>query len=407
MTGKLSDGLVSGARATTGLEFYVAVLLLCIPRVVAAQVHELGQDPIAGSAVFEAKGCMECHAVNGLGGTYGPDLGRIPRRRSFSELAATMWNHVPLMRAGMSEIGIERPEMDAEEAADLIGFLFTLHYFDAPGDVEAGRRLFNDKKCVVCHRVGNYGGEVGPSLDHVGRYGSPILVAAAMLNHGAAMANSIEPTGVQRPEFENSELVDLIAYLVSAAPQPLEGRVYVLPGRAEAGRVVFIEKRCDQCHSVSGVGGQIGPDLSQVDRQWSMTEFAAAMWNKLPKMVKVMGREGISVPQIGGGEMADLVAYLYSVEYFVEPGDVEHGAVLLSEKGCKACHSVAGTGAGTASDLSRVQSMSDPPGVVASLWNHAGVIETRSEGTEASWPVLSREEMADLAAFFQALAEQR
>ena len=112
MTGKLSDGLVSGAKATSGLGLYVAVLLLCVPRVVAAQVPELGQDPIAGSAVFGAKGCIECHAVNGLGGTYGPDLGRIGRRGSFNELAATMWNHVPLMRAGMSEVGIEKPEAE-------------------------------------------------------------------------------------------------------------------------------------------------------------------------------------------------------------------------------------------------------------------------------------------------------
>jgi mono/diheme cytochrome c family protein len=55
--------------------------------------------------------------------------------------------------------------MSAREASDVIGFLFTLDYFDPPGDVTVGRRLFTEKKCFACHRVGEYGGDAGPSLD--------------------------------------------------------------------------------------------------------------------------------------------------------------------------------------------------------------------------------------------------
>ena len=253
------------------------VLSLGLPGSLSAQTSaEVSQDPLAGSKVFEGKGCSKCHSVNGLGGTSGPDLGRIQQGRSFNELAATLWNHVPLMGVGMAEQGIEYPEMSAAEAGDLVGFLFTLNYFDAPGDVGVGMELFTHKKCFVCHRVGDYGGDAAHSLDFAGQYASPILLAAAMWNHGAPMAELMQERGVVRSTFYGSELIDLISYIQSAAARPVEGNVYVLPGRAEAGRTVFVEKRCNQCHSVQGVGGRLAPDLAELGRQWGLTEFAAS-----------------------------------------------------------------------------------------------------------------------------------
>lgn len=100
----------------------------------------------------------------------------------------------------------------------------------------------------------------------------------------------------------------------------MEGRVYVTPGRAEAGRTVFLENRFNQCHSVQGVGGRLAPDLAGRKRQWGLTDFAAAMWNKAPAMVEAMDELAMSAPKLGGGEMADLVAYLYYVELLRRAG---------------------------------------------------------------------------------------
>ena len=386
---------------------FVVVLLLTPSAVSAQRTSEPAQDPLAGSEVFSSKGCIKCHAVNGLGGTVGPDLGRIARRRSFYELAATLWNHVPLMGEGMEEYGVERAQMDAYEAADLIGFLFTLDYFDSPGDVEVGKQLFTEKKCFVCHRVGKYGGEVGPNLDFVGRYGSPILVAAGMWNHAAAMADSMEARGVKRPHFEGSELVDLIAYLESAAPEPIEGRVYVLPGRADAGRVIFVEKRCRECHSIQGVGGRIGPDLAEMGRQWGLTEFAAAMWNKAPAMMKAQKTRGLSVPPLGAIEMADLVAYLYAIGYFAELGDPEMGEQRLRDSGCLGCHSIGGQGGTLAMEFHLMRDMVSPAEVSAALWNHALLMEAGAEVMQGPWPRLGPGELADIMAYLQTPAPDR
>ncbi len=391
-------------RLTCGL----AVLFVWAQSPAAAQERLWPtQNPLAGSEVFEAKGCVNCHAVNGLGGSVGPDLARIPQRRTFHELAAGLWNHLPRMAEGMSEEGIKHPQLGAREAADLIAFLFTLDYFDPPGDVEIGRRLFREKRCFVCHQVGNFGGEIGPSLNFLSQYGSPILVAAAMWNHGPAMADTMGARGVKRPTFEGSQLSDLIAYMQSVSPEPLEGSLYVLPGRAESGRIIFAEKRCNQCHSVQGVGGKVGPDLAARGRKWGLIEFAAAMWNKAPAMLGAMRERGVWVPTLGATEMADLVAYLYSVEYFADAGDPELGRERVVDKGCLSCHSLGGSGGDWAGDLSTVTGTESPAAAIAALWNHSAVMATRMEDRDVHWPRLTNEEMADLMAYLQAVPEGR
>jgi cytochrome c551/c552 len=405
MNGRLTT--VHGLGRTT-LRSALCVALMCfVPPAADAQVEPgFTQNALAGSQVFGSKGCVKCHAVNGLGGTTGPDLGHIARRRSFYELAATMWNHVPRMGDEMREHGIERPQMSEQEAGDLIAFLFTLDYFDPPGDVEEGKRLFTEKKCVVCHQVGVYGGVVGPSLDHLGQYGSPILVAASMWNHGPAMAEFMEEQGVPRPTFTGSELTDLISYLESATPASLAGPLYVLPGNAEEGRVLFTEKGCNACHSVQGVGGHLASDLAERGQHWGLTEFAAALWNKGPTMTKMAKTRDLEIPQLGAGEMADLVAYLYSVQYFAEPGDAENGRQLLGSKGCLACHSLEGQGGTSAADLNQRIGMGSPSEVVSSLWNHSALMEA-ADTVSVKWPQFSPAEMADIAAFMQSTANQR
>ncbi|MFQ5830635.1 MAG: c-type cytochrome [Candidatus Methylomirabilia bacterium] len=373
----------------------------------AQQLFSRTQDPLAGSRLFGAKGCSKCHAVNGVGGNVGPDLGRILHPRSFYDLAAAMWNHFPQMAERMRELGISRPRLDPRETGDLIAFLFTLNYFDPPGDVEAGRRLFTEKKCVGCHQVGGIGGVVGPNLDFLKQYGSPIFIAAAMWSHGPRMAEAMRARGITRPTFSGSELLDLIAYLGAASPAPVQGPLYILPGRADEGRRLFVETRCIECHSVGGRGGQVGPDLAGRELDRSLTEFAAAMWNKAPAMMKAMKARKISVPQLLPEDMADVLAYLYSVRYFGEPGDPGEGQAVVTDKGCLGCHSVSGKGGKVGPDLARAKGLDSPAGVITEMWNHAGKMEEKMLEENVTWPVLKGEEMADLVAFLRALGRTR
>lgn len=366
-----------------------------------------GQDPLAGSQVFGRKGCSKCHAINGVGGEIAADLARTPRVRTFYDFAAAMWNHVPRMAAHMRRLDIPSPSLDPQETGNLIAFLYTLNYFEPGGNAEVGRQLFVAKQCAVCHQVGGVGGVVGPPLTFLEQSGSPIFVAAAMWNHGPAMLEKMRAKGIERPTFQESELLDLMAYLQSASPMPAAGPLYVLPGRAEAGRLLFREKRCIECHSVKGQGGQVGPDLARRALHMSLTQFAAAMWNKIPAMMQAMQTQQIPIPRLQAQEMADLVAYLYSVQYFSLQGQAQQGRQLVRDKGCLQCHAVAGTGGEEAPDFAQVRGLDAPTKVVSALWNHAFGMERLLESGQIAWPQLRPEEMADLVVFLQSLGEEQ
>jgi mono/diheme cytochrome c family protein len=360
------------------------------------------QDPLAGSRVFGAKGCVKCHSVNGVGGKIGPDLGRTPRPHSFYDLATAMWNHLPRMVDRMKQLGITRPQLEGREAADLVAFLYSLGYFEVPGDANVGKRVFTQKRCVVCHQVGGVGGIVGPNLDHLRQFGSPIFVAAAMWNHGPAMADMMRARGIERPVFTAAELRDLIAFLAPATGAA-EAPVYVVPGRAAEGRRLFSEKRCVECHTVGGEGGRVGPDLVERAARRSVLELAAAMWNKAPAMMAAMKPRGILVPELRADEMADLVAYLYSIGYFGAPGGLQRGWKIALDKGCLVCHGVRGERGKPASDLSRARGVDSPASVLAALWNHAVVTAPTPAGQRAPWPEFRPDEMADLVTMLQSL----
>ncbi|MBI2528398.1 MAG: c-type cytochrome [Candidatus Rokubacteria bacterium] len=391
--------MLRGAKWTA----VAALVLLPVGAVWAQPVFSPSQDPLAGSRVFASKGCSKCHSIHGLGGKVGPDLGRIQRPRSFYDLATAMWNHLPKMADRMQRMGIARPTLDGREAADLIAFLYTLNYFDAAGSLETGRKLFTEKKCIICHTVGGTGGVVGPNLDFLSQLASPMFVAAALWNHGPQMAETMKARGIDRPAFTGAELRDLLAFVVPASAGPREGPLYVLPGRADVGRQLFSEKRCIECHALGGAGGKGGPDLLELGVRRSPLEFAAAIWNKVPAMTRLMQVRGVPIPQLRAEEMADIVAYLYAVRYFAEPGSISRGWALAVQKGCLFCHGVYGERGKPASDLTRAKQVETPAGVVASLWNHAVVTAAEPGGKKRPWPEFRPQEMADLGALLQAL----
>ena len=385
----------------------VALVLCALGQAWAQPVFSPSQDPLAGSRVFGTKGCATCHAVNGVGGTVGPDLGRIPRPRSFYDLATAMWNHLPRMVERMEQRGIPRPHLSGPETADLIGFLYTLNYFDAPGNPGVGARYFAEKRCVACHQVGGTGGVVGPNLDFLKQFASPLFVAAALWNHGPQMTEAMKARGLERPAFIGPELQDLLAYLVPASVGPREGPVYVLPGRADMGRRLFAEKRCIACHSVGGEGGHVGPDLVDRGVRRSLIEFSAAMWNKAPAMMAAMTARGISLPQLRPEEMADIVAFLYSVRYFAEPGNVSNGKTLAKNKGCLRCHGAYRDRVKVASDLASAKGLESPATVIAALWNHAVVAPSVPSVQKGTWPEFRPEEMVDLVTWLQSPGRSR
>lgn len=359
----------------------------------------------AGGKVFAEKRCGGCHALRGFGGGVGPDLGRIETGKSFFELGAAMWNHLPRMGARMREVGVERPTLTPIELSNLIAFLFTIQYYDELGDPKVGEKLYAAKGCVQCHEVGGKGGRVGPGLDFLKRANSPVLVAAAMWNHGPEMAEAMKAGGIARPTFQGRELADLIAYVVAVAKDGGGETAQVIPGTPERGRKLFGEKRCIVCHSVGGEGGKVGPELGRPGHHVSLTQFAALMWNHGPTMWARIKERGIQVPRLTGQDMADILAHLYVSHYFDRGASAGRGRQLVQSKGCLTCHSVRGKGGKISADFATSQVVGSSTALVAGMWNHSRYMEAEAQRREMAWPILTGQELADIARYLESLAK--
>jgi len=382
----------------TRCALFVLGLQFSWPLAFAQPIGSPPQDPTTGARVFAVKGCAACHAVTRAGPRAAPDLRRIASPRSLDDLASAMWNHRPYVQ----QVRGPEPRLDPKETGDLLAFLFTLGYWDADGgDARAGRGLFIEKKCVTCHQVASAGGVGGPSLDRFKEYNSPILMAAVMWNHGSPMAEVMRARGIERPILADTELRDLIAYLKSESTATLSEPLYLLPGDANQGRQIFGEKRCVECHG----GGGLARSLVGRRVRRDVTEFATAMWNKTPTMMTMMKRRAILIPQLRADEMADIVAYLYSVGYFTYPGDAKRGQKLAVDTGCSVCHSAYSRGAAPSRDWPQGP---EPPTVVVSFaWNHSLIVEKAAGGrAKAAWRPVRAEDMADLMAFVRSLARE-
>src|SRR4029077_1275406 len=136
---------------------------------------EVGQSvsPAAGRAVFDAKGCPQCHATSGAT-TFdkpGPRLDRYKGQYSAILLAQVMWNHSPEMASVMRGRGVPFPRLTGKEMGDLLAYLQAGNvsgsrervYFE-PGSPRRGRDVFAAKRCVGCHSIAGVGGKGGPDL---------------------------------------------------------------------------------------------------------------------------------------------------------------------------------------------------------------------------------------------------
>jgi mono/diheme cytochrome c family protein len=375
--------------------FFVVVALL-LTTAVSARGQERPPHPFAatwadaGGRVFTEKGCGLCHAIRGAGPTAGPELAQI-ERKGFFDIGAAMSNH-------LRGVAIPKPTLSADEVTSLIAFLFTLQYYDQPGDPKAGGEAFAAKGCVQCHEVGGKGGRRGPSLDFLKRANSPVLVAVALWNHGPEMAEAVETRGTPRPTFAGKELGDIVAFIGAAAKEGSGEPASVAPGVPERGEKLFKAKQCVQCHSVAGKGGKVGPELGKARQHHvSLTEFAALMWNHGPTMWARMQERGIQVPRLKGQDMADIVAYLYVSRYFDQEVSPSRGQQVLQDKGCLTCHAARGQGGRTGADLATYRAARSGPALIAALWNHPRYLQ--KEQREVPWPLLTGQELADMAAF--------
>ncbi len=176
----------------------ILVYLQNLPQTRGTEHFLLLPPPSEGAALFQEKGCAECHKgalalENRLGDS------------TLTDVAAAMWNHAPQMRQ-------PAPELSATEWRQLISYIWGKQFFATRGDVTRGHKIFDGKKCSVCHDNASSG---APRLSKPAEPYSAITMVSALWRHGPVMLRMMTEKHIAWPQLTQNEMANLIAYLNS------------------------------------------------------------------------------------------------------------------------------------------------------------------------------------------------
>ena len=126
---------------------------------------------------------------------------------------------------------------------------------DSRKTVPPGRRIFSST-CAGCHGLDGRGSDKGANIA-----GSVKVKHLSDAEVSAIISNGVPGTGM--PAFHNlnaGQISSLVSYLRILQGKPNAGSS---PGDAARGKEIFFGKgECSTCHTISGEGGFLGPDLS-------------------------------------------------------------------------------------------------------------------------------------------------
>ena len=215
---------------------------------------------------FERFGCTLCHGGQDMATTTQEAHGRVP-----------FWEE-PLLSAEYRQATCGGCHLGA----------------DLPGAplLSRGRQLYAQRGCVACHRIRGVGGALGPDLTFVGsRKRDPAWHLRHLRKPQATSPGSTMPPFTHLPEEELKALTvymlslrEMPSALMASAPMPSSpaatggakptsrtasslgpGQPVVAVGAAPGlsrGKTLYAEKGCGACHTIGGVGGKVGPDLT-------------------------------------------------------------------------------------------------------------------------------------------------
>lgn len=339
-------------------------------------------DARRGSDFFQSQGCVNCHAIRGVGGGKAPDLGRrLDRDYTPAGIAARMWSHAPVMWAAMGKENITLPQVSTDQAADLFAYFYAARFFEKPGEAERGKRLFEEKHCSDCHAITSAVESVGPPVEKWESLSAPIILIERMWNHQTQMHNAMAARRIPWPQLSRQDLDDLLVYLQNL-PQTRTIERFILLPAPEPGEALFREKGCAGCHK-----GALALENRLGDA--TLTDVAAAMWNHAPQMRQ-------PPPVLSIDEWRQLISYVWAKQFFATRGDAMRGHKTFDTKKCVVCHDNASSGA---PNLSKPAEPYSAITMVSVLWRHGPVMFKMMQEKHIAWPQLTQTEMANLIAY--------
>jgi mono/diheme cytochrome c family protein len=238
-------------------------------------------------------------------------------------------------------------------------------------DAQRGAEVLQRERCVECHAIAGRGaGQHAVAAPDLGKRAShaytPARLASEMWNHAPQMWQAMEAKKISIPKLTERDSEDVFAYFYSLS-------FFDPPGDAARGAVVFEEKGCSTCHSLSPVqrGTAKGPGTPVAT--WNAVSdpvlLVQQMWNHASSMQRTLTARHMAWLPVTGQDLLDVSAYLDSLPVIhAGPGrfslpEPAAGKRLFDSR-CAICHQ------GTLSLEKRMANLTLTD-VAAHMWNHA------------------------------------
>jgi mono/diheme cytochrome c family protein len=152
----------------------------------------------SGKQPFEHN-CGQCHQ--------GPlALETRLANKTFLDIGAGVWNHVPLMGAGAGVF----PTLSETDMRKILACVWDLQYRGSEGNVTRSELAFSAKGCANCHSDAQTGAVVSP---HPGKVFTPFSLAAIAWGSNLRMHREMWNQQVAWPTLSPEDVSDLVAFL--------------------------------------------------------------------------------------------------------------------------------------------------------------------------------------------------
>ena len=304
------------------------------------------QEIQLGHRVFLEKGCVSCHAIEGLNPQkdFGPDLSALGGKNA-SELefgaAKIPHNLVSYIQAKLQDptsvnLAARMPQYNWNQS-DLDAVTIALLSMKGAPATSALQNLvvprkevvfqptgsfgelYERYKCYDCHKFNGYGGDLAPDLTYEGSRAQRQWLVDFLKN-----PQTLRPTLVLRmPQFNMSDkdaatLADYMSIVLqhpAANPADVNAKQFT-PAMAALGKQLYeVKYQCQACHTIGGAGGYVGPNLNNAGG-WLTPAWIEA-WLRNPQSLipnTIEPRRNFT-----DDEVKALTAYLMTLRQSIKP----------------------------------------------------------------------------------------
>jgi nitric oxide reductase subunit C len=182
-------------------------------------------------------------------------------------------------------------------------------------DVDAGKMVWQKYDCIGCHTIFGNGSYFAPDMTKLTDRKPKVYLKKFIMDPKAVKPEAAMPIlGVTSDEAD--KLIAFFEWIAKVdtngwPPKPILATAIGVGGQElTAGQLVYQSEGCSNCHTINGIGGTSGPDLTHVgskhDKDWFIGHFKDPQ-----KLVKNSAMPPVTASDLAIGQ---LTAYMLTLK---------------------------------------------------------------------------------------------